>query len=187
MGRNNINPEVSQSDPMAISPLLALAALAVAGLLPQAPRPAAVIPAAVIPIAVIPIAVIPMSWRVERVIEPDSGHKACRVLSLGGDVIAILSRSRRRPEAAWSVTIGVDNRPGSLRYLRIEEKIFQTAEPSFRGAAAADIVARLKAPATFVFEWIQDFDEAKRGGLFGAGDFAAKAAECETWLLGTRA
>ena len=182
MGRNNINPEVSQPDPMAISPLLALAALAVAGLLPQAPRPAAVIL-----IAVIPIAEIPMSWRVERVTEPDGGHKTCRVLSLGGDVIAILSRSRRGREAVWSVTIGVDNRPGSLRYLRIEEKIFQTAEPSFRGAAAADIVARLKAPATFVFEWIQDFDEAKRGGLFGAGDFAAKAAECETWLLGTRA
>ena len=92
MGRTNINPEVSQPHPMAISPLLALAALAAAGLLPQAPRPAAVIPAAVIPIAVIPIAVIPiavipMSWRVERVTEPDSGHKTCRVLSLGGDEV----------------------------------------------------------------------------------------------------
>ena len=50
--RANINPEVSQPDPMAISPLLALAALAAlaaAGLLPQAPRPAAVIPIAVFP------------------------------------------------------------------------------------------------------------------------------------------
>lgn len=163
---------------MAISPLLALAALAVAGLLPQPPRPAAVIPAAV----------IPMSWRVERVIDPDSGLKTCRVVSLGGDVIARLSRERGQGrEAVWSVLVGVDNRPGSLRYLRIEEKIFQTAEASFRGAAAADIVARLKAPATFVFEWIQDFDEAKRGGLFGAGDFAAKAADCEAWLLGIKA
>lgn len=163
---------------MAISPLVALAALAVTGLLYQAPRP----------VAVTAVAVIPMAWRVERMIEPDSGLETCRVVSLGGDVVARLSREHwgQGSEAVWSVMVGVDNVPGSLRYLRIDRKIFQTAEPSFRGDDAADIVARLKVPGRFVFEWIQGSNQAKRGGLYGAGDFAAKAAVCETWLLGTR-
>lgn len=133
------------------------------------------------------IAAIPMAWRIERVADPASGGKSCAVISIGGDVSARLFKERRATAAVWSLSVGFDNQPGSLRYLRIGKRYFQSAEESFRGAEAEEIVARLKSPGEFVFEWAQRPDHAKRGGLYGTGDFAAKAAACEAWMKGTRA
>ena len=137
------------------------------------------------------IAAIPMAWRIERVADPASGDKSCFVISMGGDVRARLFKEPRATAAAWSLRVGFDNQPGSLRYLRIGKRYFQSAEESFRGAEAEEIVERLKSPGEFVFEWAQRLDDtkrghAKRGGLYGTGDFAAKAAACEAWMKGTR-
>ena len=155
---------------MTISPRFALAALAVVAVLHAAPRPAAA---------------ISMSWSVESMINQDNGQKTCRVISLGGDVTASLSQEGQELEAVWSVLVGVDNQPGSLRYLRINRERFQTDEPSFLGSDAAAIVALLKDPGYFVFEWFKEPDETKRGALYDVGDFAAKAALCEAWVSGT--
>jgi hypothetical protein len=133
-----------------------------------------------------PIAGVPMAWRIERVADPASGDKTCLVISMGGEVRARLSEEGRAKAAAWSLSVGFDNQPGSLRYLRIGKRYFQNAEDSFRGAEAEEIVARLKRPGEFVFEWAQRPDHTKRGGLYGTGDFAAKAAACEAWMKGTR-
>ena len=138
-----------------------------------------------------PIAGIPMAWRIERVADAASGDKSCSVISTGGDVSARLFKEARAKAAAWSLSVGFDNQPGSLRYLRIGKRYFQSAEDSFRGAEAEEIVERLKSPGEFVFEWAQRPDNAnrggaKRGGLYGTGDFAAKAAACEAWMKGTR-
>ncbi len=132
------------------------------------------------------IAAIPMAWRIERVVGPESGDKSCFVISSGGDVRARLFKERRAKAAAWSLRVGFANQPGSLRYLRIGKRYFQSAEESFRGAEAEEIVERLKSPGEFVIEWAQRPDHAKRGGLYGTGDFAAKAAACEAWMKGTR-
>ena len=88
--------------------------------------------------------------------------------------------------AAWTVIVGHGNTPGSLRYLRIGKAIYTSGRPRFRDSEAGEIVARLRLPGEFVFEWAQGPDQAKRGGLFGTGDFAAKAAICEGWVGGTR-
>ncbi len=138
-----------------------------------------------------PIAGIPMAWRIERVADAASGDKSCSVISTGGDVSARLFKARRAKAASWSLSVGFDNQPGSLRYLRIGKRYFQSAEESFRGAEAEEIVERLKSPGEFVFEWAQRLDDtkrghAKRGGLYGTGDFAAKVAACEAWMKGTR-
>ncbi len=132
------------------------------------------------------IAGVPMAWRIERAPDPASGDKSCFVISSGGDVRARLFKERQAKAAAWSLHVGFDNQPGSLRYLRIGKRYFQSAEESFRGAEAEEIVERLKSPGEFVFEWAQRPDHAKRGGLYGTGDFAAKAAACEAWMKGTR-
>ena len=132
------------------------------------------------------IAGIPMAWRIERHAGSASGDKSCFVISSGGEVSARLFKERRAKAATWSLRVGFDNQPGSLRYLRINKRYFQTAEESFRGAEAEEIVERLKSPGEFVFEWAQRPDDAKRGGLYGTGDFAAKAAACEAWMKGTR-
>ncbi len=121
---------------------------------------------------------VPMAWRIERVTDPASGDKSCSVISMGGDLRARLFKERRAKSAAWSLRVGFANQPGSLRYLRIGKRYFQSAE---------EIVERLKSPGEFVFEWAQRPDYAKRGGLYGTGDFASKAAACEAWVGGTRA
>jgi hypothetical protein len=87
---------------------------------------------------------------------------------------------------AWAVRVGVDNQPGSLRYLRIGKRIFQTDKARFEGAEAAEIVARLKRPNEFVLEWAARPGGAKRGGLYETGNFAAQAVACETWMTGRR-
>ena len=133
------------------------------------------------------IAAIPMSWRIERRIDPDSGHKSCFVVSRGGNVTVRLFKQRQAKIATWSVLVGFDNHPGSLRYLRINKKYYQTSEQSFRGAEATEIVDLLKSPGVFAFEWGKRPDYSKRQGLFGTGDFAAKVAECERWVLGRHA
>ncbi len=128
------------------------------------------------------IDVIPMAWRVDREDDAASGDRSCFLISWGGDVIVRLHKPRQAKAAAWSVMMGFDSQPGSVRYLRINRKYFTTAEQGFRGAEADEIVQLLKSPGEFAFEWAKRPDHAKRGGLFGTGDFAAKAAQCERWV-----
>lgn len=109
------------------------------------------------------------------------------MISRGGDVVARLRELRQGPPPAWSVVVGFDNQPGSLRYLRINDSYFTSDAPSFHGSEADAIVALLGTPGVFTFEWAQRPDYAKRQGLFGTGDFAANAAACEDWMKGTRA
>ena len=134
-----------------------------------------------------PVAALPMAWRVERELGDGPGGRACAVVSLGGEVRARLADVEEGGAAVWVVRVGVGNQPGSLRYLRVGKRIFQTVEARFVGAEAAAIVARLKAPGEFVLEWAARPGGAKRGGLHGTGNFAERAESCETWLRGRRA
>jgi hypothetical protein len=127
-------------------------------------------------------AAVSMVWRIDRHTDDGSGAKSCMVASWGRDVTARLSKPPGAKAATWSVRVGYDNQPGSLRYLRIERKIYTTDANRFLGREAEEIVARLKAPGEFAFEWAARPDFAKRQGLFETGDFAAKAAECERWI-----
>ncbi len=70
--------------------------------------------------------------------------------------------------------------------MRINKKIFTTDKQSFRGTEADEMIELLKSPGEFAFEWFQRPDYAKRHGLFGTGDLAAKAAACEDWMNGRR-
>lgn len=158
---------------MTLPPRIALAAvLSVAALLYQAPRADAM---------------IAMSWTLESKVDPATGGKSCTISSLGGDITAHLSLDPQNKTAIWTVMIGFDNQPGSVRYLRIDGKPFQTAEVSFQGPEADDIVARLitPTPGLFFFEWIKGPNEIERGGLYSAGNFAARASLCEAWLSAT--
>ncbi len=128
---------------------------------------------------------LPMTWQVERESGAEAGRKSCTVVSLGRNVTARLFEDPVTQRPAWSVLVGFDGQPGSVRYLRINRKIYQTDKPGFLGDAAAQIVARLKAPGEVVYEWAKRPGDAKRGGLFATGDFAAKAADCEDWMSGT--
>ena len=132
------------------------------------------------------VANIPMSWAVEQSVDPKTGDRTCQVVSHGRDVTARLTRESGARTAAWTVIVGHGNSPGSLRYLRIGEVYYTSDRLSFRGVEAKEIVDRLRSPGEFVFEWSQRPNHAKRGGLFGTGDFAAKAAKCEGWIRGTR-
>jgi len=133
------------------------------------------------------VAAVPMVWHVERLAGSASDHRSCSVISRGGEVTARLLETGQVQPPAWSVVVGFDNQPGSLRYLRINDSYFTSDEPLFHGAEAEAIVALLKSPGEFAFEWAQRPDYAKRLGLFGTGNFAVKAAECEDWMKGTRA
>ncbi len=133
------------------------------------------------------VSAVPMSWHRERRMNLESGDRSCFVISSGGEVSASLLRERQAKTATWSVRVGIDNQPGSVRYLRINKRYFQTQQQSFLGTEADEIVELLKSPGVFAFEWAQGPDQAKRPGLFGTGDFAAKAAACERWLRGLRA
>ncbi len=128
------------------------------------------------------IDVIQMAWRVDREDDAASGDRSCFLISWGGDVIVRLHKPSQATAATWSVMIGADSQPGSVRYLRINRKYFTTAEQGFRGAEADEIVQLLKSPGEFAFEWAKWPDHSKQGGLFGTGNFAAKAAECERWV-----
>ena len=130
----------------------------------------------------IQIEVIPMAWRVERENDAASEDRSCFLISWGSDVIVRLHKPNQAKAATWSVMIGFDNQPGSVRYLRINRKYFTTAEQGFRGTEAEEIVKLLKTPGEFAFEWAKWPDHSKQGGLFGTGDFAAKAAACERWV-----
>ena len=128
------------------------------------------------------IDVIAMTWRVDRQDGAASGDRSCFLISWGGDVIVRLHKPRQAKAATWSVMIGADSQPGSVRYIRINRKYFTTAEQGFRGTEAEEIVKLLKTPGEFAFEWAKWPDHSKQGGLFGTGDFAAKAAACERWV-----
>jgi hypothetical protein len=133
----------------------------------------------------LPIAALPMAWRVEREPGDGPGTRACAVVAMTGEVRVRLSEAEGSA-AAWAVHVGVDNQPGSLRYLRVGKRIFQTAEARFEGAEAAEIVARLKLPGDFVLEWAAGPGGAKRGGLYQTGNFAEQAEACEIWIAGRR-
>ena len=90
-------------------------------------------------------AMIAMSWSLESRVDPATGDKSCLITSLGGDITARLSLDKDYT-TIWSVMIGFDNQPGSVRYLRIDGEVFQNAEASFQGDVAVDIVARLITP-----------------------------------------
>ena len=130
-------------------------------------------------------AAIATAWRVELSSEPPA--RSCVLVSSFGDVTARLSRGPGTAEPSWSVAVGFDNQPGSLRYLRINRAVFTTDRERFSGAEAAAIVGHLKRPGEFAFEWAKRPNYAKQQGLFGTGDFAAKAAQCERWIKGPRA
>ena len=132
----------------------------------------------------LPVAALPMAWRVERNAGPDG--RACAVVALTGDVRARLAEQDGGGAAVWTVRVGAGNQPGSLRYLRLGKRIFQTAEDRFDGAEAAEIMARLKRPGEFVLEWASGPSGAKRGGLYQTGNFAERAETCETWMTGRR-
>ena len=138
----------------------------------------------------LPAAALPMAWRVARESGDGPGGRACAVISLGGELRARLAEpedgSPGESVAAWAVRVGVGNQPGSLRYLRIGTRIFQTDRARFEGAEAAEIVARLKRPGVFVLEWAARPDGAKRGGLYQTGNFAERAQACEAWIAGRR-
>ncbi len=127
-----------------------------------------------------------MAWRIERRTDLASGDKTCTVLSIGKSVVVRFIRQPVTGRSSVSVWIGSNNQPGSLRYLRIGRKIFQTDQDRFIGPEAADIVKRLKLPGELAFEWARRPDYAKRQGLFGTGDFGARADECLHWLDDTR-
>ncbi len=128
-------------------------------------------------------AALPMAWRVEHVSDEETGVRHCAVVALGRNVMAVLSQDEGA--VAWSVTVGTGNTPHSIRYLRVDEAIFQTIEPAFLGREARDIVERLKRAGEFAFEWARAPGQTKQPGLFSAGDFAARAADCEAWMAGT--
>jgi hypothetical protein len=134
----------------------------------------------------LPVAALPMAWRVEREPGDGPGTRACAVVAMTGEVRAWLTEAEGGGTVTWEVRVGVDNQPGSLRYLRVGKRIFQTAEALFVGAEAAEIVARLKLPGDFVLEWAARPGGAKRGGLYRTGNFAAQAETCETWMAGRR-
>jgi hypothetical protein len=134
----------------------------------------------------VPAAALPMAWRVEREDGDGPGARACAVVALTGEVRARLSEPEAGGAAAWTVRVGAGNQPGSLRYLRLGKRIFQTAEERFDGAVAAEIVARLKRPGEFVLEWAASPGGAKRGGRYATGNFAEPAEFCETWMTGRR-
>ncbi len=85
----------------------------------------------------LPAAALPMAWRVEREPGDGPGTRACAVVALTGEVRVRLTEAKSGGAAAWAVWVGVDNQPGSLRYLRVGKRIFQTAEERFDGAEAA--------------------------------------------------
>ena len=134
----------------------------------------------------LPVAALPMAWRVEREAGSGPSERSCTVVSLGGELRARLAEGEGGGTAVWAVRLGVDNQPGSLRYLRVGKRIFQTDKARFGGAEAAEIVARLKLPEVFVLEWAAGPGGAKRGGLYQTGNFAEHAETCETWLTGKR-
>ena len=123
-----------------------------------------------------------MLWRIQKVGQLQSEGRSCTVTSLGNDIVAQLSHEPGHEEPAWSVVVGYDNAPKSLRYLRVDREIFVTDEVSFRGPEAEEIVTLLRKPGEFSFEWARDPDYAKQQGLFGTGDFADKAAACADWV-----
>ena len=98
------------------------------------------------------VTAIPMSWHITQDVGSESGQKSCAITSLGHDVTARLTETPDAGKPAWSVRVGFDNQPGSLRYLRINEKYYTTDQESFIGAEAEEIVRRLSAPGEFAFE-----------------------------------
>ena len=65
---------------------------------------------------------ISMTWRIHRETDAASGRKRCFVIARGGDVIVRLFKEPQAKTPTWSVRVGFDSQPGSLRYLRINKR-----------------------------------------------------------------
>lgn len=89
------------------------------------------------------IATIPTSWAVEQGIDSATGQRFCLVVSRGRNVTARLTQESGARSAAWTVIVGHNNSPGSLRYLRIGKAYYTSDRPSFRGGDAKEIMGRL--------------------------------------------
>jgi hypothetical protein len=61
------------------------------------------------------IDVILMTWRVERERDTASGERICTQISWGRDVSLRLHKPNRAKAPVWSVTVGFDNQPRSVR------------------------------------------------------------------------
>lgn len=127
-----------------------------------------------------------MTWHVERHVSLSSGERVCRIVSVDGVVNLVVTTTRSDPRAVITVHVGSGDRPGSLRYLRVNEAMFQTAGDAFAGAEAAEIFEALKSPGEFAYEWEPQPGRVKQAGLFGTGDFAERAAQCADWLADRR-
>ena len=121
---------------------------------------------------------MPMVWSYERLSSAE--QRACRISSVGGDIRVEVARDR------ITVWVGINNQPGSLRYLRINRNMFVSSQDGFIDDEAVEIIKRLRQPGEVAFEWAAKPNYAKRQGLFGTGDFAAKLDACKTWLGGTQ-
>lgn len=131
-------------------------------------------------------AALDMTWHMERHVSLSSGDRVCRIVSIDGAVNLLMTSGRSDPQPVITVHVGSGSRPGSLRYLRVNGAIFQTAGDAFAGAEAAAILEALKAPGEFAYEWEPEPGRVKRAGLFGTGNFAERAAQCADWLAGRR-
>jgi hypothetical protein len=146
----------------------------------------AILAGTILSVSTILAAAIPMWWALDQDIDLTTGERVCTLTSHGGDVTARLTQESGARAATWSVIVGHGNAPNSLRYIRIGKAYYTSDQPSFQGSDAEEIVARLKSPGAFSFEWAQAPDYAKRQGLFGTGDFVAKATACEQWIGGNQ-
>ncbi len=126
------------------------------------------------------------AWTVERAKLPRGG-KACVVVSTGHHVRVVLLRITAVSRTQVHVKVGFENQPGSLRYLRVGRKIFQTARDRFTGREAAYIVKQLQMSSEFAFEWFRRPDFAKQNGLYQSGEFAKGLSSCRGWIAGTDA
>ena len=119
---------------------------------------------------------VAMEWTLQLLLSPN--HRTCRISSTRGNVRIEMAADR------LSVWVGIDNQPGSLRYLRINRDMFVSSDDRFSGDEAARIVERLRRPGEVSFEWAARPNWAKRQGLFKTGNFATRLEACKSWLGG---
>lgn len=122
-------------------------------------------------------------WTTERAVLPGGG-RACTVISTRGDLRTRVEQHSGLARLVMHVKVGRNNQPGSLSYLRIDRRMYQTDEERFTGAEAEDIIGRLATSDEFVVEWFRR-GFAKRGGLYRTGRFGEAMRACRAWVTGT--